>query len=161
VQANPDDAMSDDILMDANVVSLSGNMSGESDFGSWSSEGGKLGSPFSWMDGESWEDDLDYFVALDLAVAESLLRTTPREALVTLIGAFLGDLRGTKIWGCRNKESVSLRKVLEDIARWAWRGHIFRLDHGWFRGPVANYWHQCLGRVSGKGICGTFLKGKS
>jgi hypothetical protein len=76
-QANPDDAMSDDILMDANVMSLSGNVSGESDFGSWSSEGGKLGSPFSWMDDESLEDDLDYFVALDLAAAESPLRTPP------------------------------------------------------------------------------------
>jgi hypothetical protein len=32
-QANPDDAMSDDILMDANAVSLSGNVSGNQTFG--------------------------------------------------------------------------------------------------------------------------------
>ena len=76
-QANPDEALSDDILMDANAMSLSGNVSGESYFGSWPSEGEKLGSPFSWTDDESLEDDLDYFAALDLAAAESLLRTTP------------------------------------------------------------------------------------
>jgi hypothetical protein len=44
------------------------------------------------MDDESSEDDLDYFVVLDLAAAESSLRTAPREAPVTLIGAFSGDL---------------------------------------------------------------------
>jgi hypothetical protein len=98
-QANPDDAMSDDILMDANAVSLSCNVSGESDFGSWSSEGGKLWSLFSWMDDESLEDDFDYFAALDLAAAESPLRTTPREAPVTSIGAFPGNLRGRKKMG--------------------------------------------------------------
>jgi hypothetical protein len=108
-QANPDDAMSDDILMDANVMSLSGNVSGESDFGSWSSEGGKLGSPFSWMDDESLEDDLDYFVALDLAAAESPLWSPPppREAPGTSIDAFPV-------------------------------GHVFGSDHGWIRVPVAN-----------------------
>jgi hypothetical protein len=31
-----------------------------------------LGSPFLWVD-ESFEDDLDYFVALDLAASESPL----------------------------------------------------------------------------------------
>jgi hypothetical protein len=31
----------------------------------------RVGSPFSWIDDESSEDDLDYFAALDLAVAES------------------------------------------------------------------------------------------
>jgi hypothetical protein len=95
--------MSDDILMDANVVSLSGNMLGESDFGSWSSEGGKLGSPFSWMDDESWEDDLDYFVALGLAATESLLRTAPRKSLVTSIGAFLGDFWVKQYGGVETK----------------------------------------------------------
>jgi hypothetical protein len=31
-----------------------------------------------------------------------------------------------------------------------------RLD----RGAVVNYWRRCLGRVSGKGIYKTFLKGR-
>jgi hypothetical protein len=38
--------MSDDVFVDVNVKSLSGNVSWESDFGLWSSEGGELGSPF-------------------------------------------------------------------------------------------------------------------
>jgi hypothetical protein len=69
--------MNGDILMDGNAVSLSINTSGESDAGLWSSEGGELGSPFSWIDDESSEDDLDYFAALDLAAAESPLRVAP------------------------------------------------------------------------------------
>jgi hypothetical protein len=72
-QANPVDVKINDVLVDANPMSLSGNVSGESDFGSWSSEGGELGSPFSWVD-ESSKDDLDYFAVLDLATAESPLQ---------------------------------------------------------------------------------------
>jgi hypothetical protein len=34
-------------------------------------------SPFSRIDDESLEDDLDYFMALDLVVAESLARVAP------------------------------------------------------------------------------------
>jgi hypothetical protein len=58
-------------------VFLSSNASREYDVGSWSLEGGKLGSTFSWIDDESSEDDLDYFAALDLAVVESPLRSPP------------------------------------------------------------------------------------
>jgi hypothetical protein len=130
--------MSDDILMDANAMSLSGNVSGESDFGSWSSEGGKLGSPFSWMDDESFEDDLDYFVALDLAAAESPLRTPPAKHRGLQSVHSQLTCGGEKRWGCRNKTSVSLRKVLEDITEWEWRGHVFGSNHGWIRVPVAN-----------------------
>jgi hypothetical protein len=43
--------------------------SGKSDFDPWSSESEELLSPFARMDDESSEDDLDYFVALDLFVA--------------------------------------------------------------------------------------------
>ena len=64
-QANRDDDTIDDILMDGNAVFPSSDASGESDVGSLSSEGGKLGSPFSWIDNESSEDGLDYFEALD------------------------------------------------------------------------------------------------
>jgi hypothetical protein len=92
-QANPVDVKINDVLVDANPMSLSGNVSGESDFGSWSSEGGELGSPFSWVD-ESSKDDLDYFAVLDLATAESPLQSPPpppREAPVTSIGASSKD----------------------------------------------------------------------
>jgi hypothetical protein len=58
--------------MDASATFLSGNVSEGSEFGSWSSDEGEFGSPFSWVD-ESSEDDLDYFVALDLAASESPL----------------------------------------------------------------------------------------
>ena len=77
MQANRDDDTNDDILMDGNMVFLSSDASGESDVGSWASKGGELGSPFSWIDDESSEDDLDYFAALDLAVVESPLRSPP------------------------------------------------------------------------------------
>jgi hypothetical protein len=74
-------------------------------FGSWSSEGGELGRPFSWVD-ESSEDELDYFAALDLAAAESLLWSTPREALVASIGASPGESQRRKKMGV-SKQSVS------------------------------------------------------
>jgi hypothetical protein len=55
--------------------SLSGSESG-----SWSSDGGEFGSPFSWTE-ESSHEDLDYFAALDVAAAESSPRLDVREAL--------------------------------------------------------------------------------
>jgi hypothetical protein len=80
-------------------VFLSSDASGESHVGSWSFEGGKLGSPFSWVDDESSEDELDYFVAFDLAVVESPLRVAPCEERVTSVGAILGGPRGQKKMG--------------------------------------------------------------
>jgi hypothetical protein len=53
--------------------SLSGSESG-----SWSSDGGEFGSPFSWT--ESSDEDLDYFAALDVAAAESSPRLEVCEA---------------------------------------------------------------------------------
>jgi hypothetical protein len=49
----------------------------ESDVGSWPSEGEGLMNPFAGMDDESSEDDLDYFVALNLSVTESPPRIAP------------------------------------------------------------------------------------
>jgi hypothetical protein len=60
-----------------NLIVLS---SDESDVGSWSSEGEKLISPFARMDDESSDDDLDYFRALDLSVAESSPGVAPTAA---------------------------------------------------------------------------------
>lgn len=70
---------------------LSSDASDVSDVGSWSSKGEKLGSPFAWIDDESLEDDLDYFVALDLAAAESPLRVAPLEAPATSGGVAPGE----------------------------------------------------------------------
>jgi hypothetical protein len=51
----------------------------ESYVGSWSLEGKGFLSTFARMDDESLEDDLDYFMALDLAVVESSPRVAPIE----------------------------------------------------------------------------------
>jgi hypothetical protein len=64
-----------------------------------------LGSPFAWIDDESSEDDLDYFVALDLAAAESPLRVAPLEAPATSAGVAPGEPRG------QNKIGVSKQSV--------------------------------------------------
>jgi hypothetical protein len=70
-QANLDDNENDESLVCGSVVILSSDTSDESDVESWSSEGDGLGSLFVGIDDKSSEDDLDYFVALDLSVAES------------------------------------------------------------------------------------------
>jgi hypothetical protein len=58
-------------------VSKFDSTSDESDVGSWSSEGEDLMNLFARMDDESSEDDLDYFMALDLSMAESSPRSAP------------------------------------------------------------------------------------
>jgi hypothetical protein len=45
---------------------------------SWFSDGDDFGSPLSWIE-ESSKEDLDYFVALDLAASESPLQSDARE----------------------------------------------------------------------------------
>jgi hypothetical protein len=96
VQANPDDVDTNDILIAANATSLSGNVSEGSELGSWSSDEEEFGSPFSWVE-ESFEEDLDYFAALDLVVSESLPRYVPREALVTSADARVEDSRRQRV----------------------------------------------------------------
>jgi hypothetical protein len=79
------------------VTSLSGNVSEGSDFGSWSSEGGDLGSPFSWVD-KSSEDDLDYFCGIGSScIRVSAAIPPPHEASVTSTGAGGGDSRRRRV----------------------------------------------------------------
>jgi hypothetical protein len=73
-QANFGDNGNGELLMCQSLIVLS---SDESDVESWSSEGEGLMSPFARMENESLEDDLDYFMALDLAVVESSPRVAP------------------------------------------------------------------------------------
>ena len=61
----------------ANAVHVNGNSSG-SETESWSSNEGDFESPFLWIE-ESSDEDLDYFVALDLAAAQSLSQPEVRE----------------------------------------------------------------------------------
>jgi hypothetical protein len=54
--------------------------------GSWSSNGGEFGSPFSWAE-EYLDEDLDYFATLDVAATESSSRLEVGEASDPLAGA--------------------------------------------------------------------------
>jgi hypothetical protein len=56
-----------------------------SETGSWSSDGGEFGSPFSWTK-ESLDEDLYYFAALDVATAESLPQLEMCEASAPRLG---------------------------------------------------------------------------
>jgi hypothetical protein len=138
---------------------LSGNMSEGSDFGSWSLEDGELESPLSWVD-ESSEDDLDYFVAFDLAASESPLRFAPREVPVTSTDAGEGDSRRQRMGVSKQSIGESSRSV-KDTTEWAWRGPIFEVGHDWIRVPLVSYLHRYPGHASEKETCGTFLRGKS
>jgi hypothetical protein len=57
-----------------------------SESGSFSSDGGEFESPFSWTEVSS-DEDLDYFAALDVVVAESSPRPEMGEALDPPTGA--------------------------------------------------------------------------
>jgi hypothetical protein len=63
----------------ANAVPANDSFSGF-ESGSFSSDGGEFESPFSWTE-EPSDEDLDYFVALDVATAESSPRLEMGEAL--------------------------------------------------------------------------------
>jgi hypothetical protein len=95
-QANPDDVDTNDVLMPVNATSLSENVSEGSELGSWSSGEGEFGSHFLWVE-ESSEEDLDYFVALDLAATESPPRSVTREALSILADARAEDSRRRRV----------------------------------------------------------------
>jgi hypothetical protein len=105
VQANFGDNGNDELLMCQSLIVISSDESDdESNIESWSSEGEGLMSPFARMDDGSSEDDLDYFMALDLAVVESLLRVAPT-AMDLSPRVALAELRG------KRRVEVSKRSV--------------------------------------------------
>ena len=69
----------------ANAMTVNENLSG-SETGSWSSDGGEFGSPFSWTE-ESLDEDLDYFATFDVAAVESSPRLEMGKALDPPAGA--------------------------------------------------------------------------
>jgi hypothetical protein len=79
-QATPAD-VDTSILAAANATPFNGNVSEGSETESWSSDRDYFGSPLSWME-ESFEEDLDYFVVLDLAASESPSQSDAREETV-------------------------------------------------------------------------------
>jgi hypothetical protein len=68
-QAAPDD-VDTIIFAAASATPFNGNVSKGSETESWSLNRDDFGSPFSWIE-ESFEEDLDYFAALDLAASKS------------------------------------------------------------------------------------------
>jgi hypothetical protein len=82
-QATPTDDIN--FVAAANAMPVNENLSG-SETGSWSSDGGEFGSPFSWSE-ESLDEDLDYFAALDMATAESVPRLEVHKASDPPFGA--------------------------------------------------------------------------
>jgi hypothetical protein len=71
------------------------NLSG-TETGSWSSDGGEFGSPFSWTEEYSAED-LDYFATLDVATAESMPRMEARGAFESPAEARTGEFRRRRV----------------------------------------------------------------
>jgi hypothetical protein len=64
-QATPTD--DSNFVAAASAMPVNENPSG-TETGSWSSDGGEFGSPFSWTE-ESSAEDLDYFAVLDVAAS--------------------------------------------------------------------------------------------
>jgi hypothetical protein len=63
---------------------------------SWSSDGDDFGSPFSLIE-ESSDEDLDYFVALDLATVESLPQPEVRKESAPPTGEIAEEHRRRKV----------------------------------------------------------------
>jgi hypothetical protein len=99
------------------VIILSSDESDDgSDVESWPSEGEGLMSPFARMDDESSKDDLDYFVALDLSVAESSPRVTPTTTAGTSPRVAPGEPRGQRRIGVSKRNVGMLGESSQDIA---------------------------------------------
>jgi hypothetical protein len=94
--------------------SLSGSESG-----SFSSDGGEFESPFSWTE-ESSDEDLDYFVALDVAAAES----SPWQEVGKALNPSAGGANAVveKWW-----QSIALARCREVVGavRWGWSELVF------------------------------------
>ena len=146
-QANPDDIDINDVLMAANAMFLSGNVSEGSELGSWSSNEEEFGSPFSWVE-ESSEDDLDYFAVLDLAASESPPRSVPRKVLATSADVRAEDSRRRRM--DVSKQSISessqsgRRRRRMGMERSRLRGGL-RLDRGAQRELLSSTSGTCIG----------------
>jgi hypothetical protein len=115
-QATPTDGTN--FVAVANAVpanSLSGSKSG-----SFSSDGGEFESPFSCTE-ESSDEDLDYFVALNVATAESSSRLEMGETLDLRLG------RGSSAVNEKWWQSIVLARVREVVGTvgWGWSKLVF------------------------------------
>jgi hypothetical protein len=121
--------------------------------GSWSSDGGEFGSPFSWMEEYSVED-LDYFAALHVATAESVPWMEARGASESPAEARTGESRRRRVVAKHNVGGTSRSNR--------------RRRMGWNE-PALGYIGManeicCLrrsGHALGRGICGVYLRVRS
>jgi hypothetical protein len=121
-QANFGDNGNDELLMCHTLIVLSSDESeDEADVESWSLEGEGLMTLFAKMDDESSEDDLDYFMALDLAIAQSSSKAAPTEAESS------PRIAPAELWGKRrigvSKRSVGMLGESSQITRVPRRCH--------------------------------------
>jgi hypothetical protein len=121
-------------------VPVSKNSSG-SETESWSSDGGDFGSPFSWIE-ESSDEDLDYFVVLDVATVESLPQPEVREGSTPPAGAIAKEHRRR---GVVSKHNVG---EMSQSGRRRWMGmerSRLRLDQGGQRDLLSSASRTCIG----------------
>jgi hypothetical protein len=124
----------------ANAVPVSGNLSG-SETKSWSSDEGEFGSPFSWIE-ESSDEDLYYFVALDVAMTESLPQPEVREVFAPPAGVMTEEHRQRKVVSKHNVGEMSRsgrhRRMGMERSR-------LRLDRGGQRDLLSSMSGTCIG----------------
>jgi hypothetical protein len=148
-QATPSDDTN--FVATANTVPANDSLSG-SESGSWSSDGGEFGSPFSWTE-ESSDEDLDYFAALDVAVVEFSPRPEVCEVLDPSAGARI-DRRRRKVV---SKHSVGEMSRSGRRSRMGMERTRLRVDRGGQRDLLS----LSFGTSIGEGVCGIFLRVRS
>jgi hypothetical protein len=121
-------------------MAINGNASG-SKTESWSSDGDDFGSPFSWIE-ESSDEDLDYFVALDLAAAQSLSQPEVREESAPPVGAIAEDHRRRKVV---SKHSIGGMSRSGRRRRMGMERSCLRLDRGGQHDLLSSTFGTCIG----------------
>jgi hypothetical protein len=137
-QATPIDDIN--FVVAAHAMPVSGNLSG-SKAESWSSDGGEFGSSFSWTE-ESSNEDLDYFVALDMAAAKSLPQPEVREVSAPQAMAIIEERRRRRVVSKHNVGEMSRsgrrRRMGMERSR-------LRLDRGGQRDLLSSTSGTCIG----------------
>jgi hypothetical protein len=108
---------------------------------SWSSDGEDFGSPFSCIE-ESSEEDLDYFVVLDLAALESPQQPDAREVSATPARATIEDTRGRRVV---SKQSIGGTSRSGRHRRMGMDRSRLRLDRGNQRDLLSSTSGMCIG----------------
>jgi hypothetical protein len=137
-QATPIDDIN--FVAAAHAVPVSGNLS-SSKAESWSSDGGEFGSSFLWTE-ESSDEDLDYFVALDMATTKSLPQPEVREVSAPLTGAITEERRWRRVVSKHNVGEMSRSGRRRQMGMERSR---LRLDRGGQRDLLSSTSGTCIG----------------